>query len=151
MLALVAALFAVLLWAPPVAAEALGAEVKRALEGEKHIYVATRRPDGTWSRPAPVWFMYDGDAVFFTTAPTSHKARRIRGGSPVRVRVGTPEGPAFDGSAAIVSDPATVERMGEAYRKKYWIAWFGFFRPRVSRVAAGKTVAVRIVPAATRR
>ena len=50
MLALVAALFAVLLWAPPVAAEALGAEVKRALEGEKHIYVATRRADGTWSR-----------------------------------------------------------------------------------------------------
>ena len=37
--------------------------------------------DGTQSSVAPIWFMYDGDAVYFTTTPESHKAKRIAHGS----------------------------------------------------------------------
>ena len=32
----------------------------------------------------------------------------------------------------------------EAYSRKYWIAWLGFFRPRPERVADGRTVAYRV-------
>ena len=123
-------------------------EVEAALKTEKHIYVATRRLNGEWSTPAPVWFMYDGEAVYLTTAPTSHKAHRIHRGSPVRVWVGKKEGPFFEGRAYFVKDQAVVERMAEAYRHKYWIAWLGLFRPRPERVATGKTLIVKIVPLA---
>ncbi len=123
-------------------------EVEVALKTEKHIYVATQRVNDEWSTPAPVWFMYDGEAVYLTTAPTSHKAHRIHRGSPVRVWVGKKDGPFFAGEAHFVKDPAVVERMAQAYIQKYWIAWLGLFRPRPGRVATGKTLVVKITPAA---
>ena len=124
-------------------------EVEAALKTEKHIYVATRRVNGEWSTPAPVWFMYDGEAVYLTTAPSSHKAHRIRRGSPVRVWVGKKDGPLFEGEARFVKDPAVVERMAQAYTQKYWLAWLGLFRPRPGRIATGKTLVVKITPVAS--
>src|SRR5712691_7074821 len=94
-------------------------EVEAALKTEKHIYVATQRVNGAWSTPAPVWFMYDGEAVYLTTAPSSHKAHRIHRGSPVRVWVGKKDGPFFAGEAHFVKDQAVVERMAQAYTQKY--------------------------------
>ena len=40
----------------------------------------------------------------------------------------------MQGTAEPVTDPALVDRMGEAYAKKYWIAWLGLFKPRSARV-----------------
>jgi PPOX class probable F420-dependent enzyme len=121
-------------------------DVRDALRSSKHIYVATRREDGTTSAKAPVWFMFDGDAVYFTTAPEAHKVRRIRRGSPLLVWVGDDDGPHFEGKAELVTDPAVAERMAPVYSDKYWIAWLGLFRPRPDRVRAGKTLIVRVTP-----
>jgi general stress protein 26 len=129
-------------------ASGFSAEIDAALKTEKHIYIATRRVNGEWSTPAPVWFMYDGEAVYLTTVPTSYKAHRIRRGSPVRVWVGKKDGPFFEGEAHFVKDQAVIERMAQAYTQKYWIAWLGLFRPRPGRVAIGKTLVVKITPAA---
>ncbi len=49
-------------------ADGLSSEVEAALKTENYLYVATRRLNGEWSTSAPVWFMYDGEAVYFTTA-----------------------------------------------------------------------------------
>ena len=92
--------------------------------------------------------MYDGEAVYFTTAPTTHKAHRIHRGSPVRVWVGKKDGPFFEGEARFVKDRAVVERMAEVYIQKYWLAWLGFFRPRPRRVSSGKTLVVKVTPVA---
>jgi len=127
-------------------AEELNNEIKTALITESYIYVATRRLSGEWSTPAPVWFMYDGDAIYFTTSPTSHKAHRIYRGSPVRVWVGRQDGPLLEGEARFVKDRDLIERMAASYSQKYWIAWLGFFRPRPRRVSSGKTLAVQVVP-----
>jgi PPOX class probable F420-dependent enzyme len=124
----------------------LSDEIKAALKSESYIYVATRRADGQWSTAAPIWFMYDGEAVYFTTEPKSHKARRIQRGSPVRISVGRKDGPTFEGTAQFIKDAETVDRMGTAYSEKYWIAKLGLFRPRSARVTAGKTVAVKVSP-----
>lgn len=124
----------------------LSDEIKAALTSESYIYVATRRVNGEWSAAAPIWFMYDGEAVYFTTEPKSHKARRIQRGSPVRIWVGRKDGPVFEGAARLVKDTETVERMGNAYSQKYWIAKLGLFRPRSTRVTSGKTVAVKVTP-----
>ena len=122
-------------------------DVDGLLRTSSHLYVATARADGTESKKAPVWFMYDGDAVYFTTAPGTHKAKRIAKGSPLQVWVGSESGPHFVGKAELVTDPEVAARMAPAYDQKYWIAWLGFFRPRPERVRAGKTVIVRVRPA----
>jgi PPOX class probable F420-dependent enzyme len=117
-----------------------------ALRGAKQIYVATRRVDGTPSKVVPVWFTFDGEAVYFTTGPGSHKARRIARGSPLLVWVGHADGPHFVGRAELVRDLALAARMAPAYDRKYWISWLGFFRPRPERVREGKTVIVKVAP-----
>ncbi|HZR71113.1 MAG TPA: pyridoxamine 5'-phosphate oxidase family protein [Burkholderiales bacterium] len=122
----------------------LPAATRAALESASLLYVATRRKSGRRSEAAPIWFMYEGDAVFFTTSPDSWKAKRIRRGSPLYIWVGSADGPFVVGEAKPVTDPAVVAHMGEVYAKKYWIAWLGLFRPRPDRVAAGKTLAYRV-------
>ncbi len=127
-------------------AEPLSPTIEKALTTESYIYVATRRANGEWSTPAPIWFCYEAGAIYFTTAPASHKARRIHRGSPLRIWVGRKDGPLVEGEAQVITDPAIIERMSAAYGQKYWIAWLGFFRPRVGRVASGKTLAVKVTP-----
>lgn len=124
----------------------LSDEIKAALTSESYIHVATRRANGEWSTAAPIWFMYDGEAVYFTTEPKSHKAQRIQRGSPVRISVGRADGPTFEGTAQLIKDAETVDRMGTVYSQKYWIAKLGLFRPRSARVTAGKTIAVKVTP-----
>jgi len=127
-------------------ASGFGPSVETALGKAKEIYVATRRRDGTRSTSAPIWFMHDGGAVYFSTSAGSHKAKRLRNGGPVYVSVGAKDGPSFEGYGTPVSDPQLIDKMAAHYRKKYWIAWFGLFVPDKDRVAAGKTVIVKITP-----
>ena len=132
--------------AAAVAAASFPPDVATALRSSKQIYVATRRADGSQSKVVPVWFMYDGDAIYFATGPESYKARRIRHGSPLFVWVGSANGPHFVGKAMLEKDPELAARMAPAYSQKYWIAWLGLFRPNPERVRAGKTVIVKVVP-----
>ena len=117
------------------------------LKTEKEIYVSTKRKSGEWSTAAPIWFMYADGFIYFTTSPESYKTKRIKSGrNEVRISVGSKDGPTFTGTAVAFADAAIVERMGEAYNDRYWIAWFGLFRPRVDRVESGKTIAFKVTP-----
>lgn len=136
-----------LLAAAEAAAAGFAPEVIEALRTSKHLYVASQRADGSRSTVAPIWFMFDGDAVYFTTEPTSHKARRLQKGSPLFIAVGSETGPAFVGKGEIIRDPAIAEKMAPAYDQKYWISWLGLFRPRANRIRDGKTLVVRVTPA----
>jgi general stress protein 26 len=129
------------------AAGDLGDSVKTALSTQKLISVATQRANGEWGRAAPIWFMYDGEAAYFITAPKSYKARRIRKGSPVQVWLDEKIEPAFIGETQIVTDTAVLDRINAAYKRKYWAAWFTYWAmPLAGRVEAGKMVAVRVAP-----
>ena len=110
---------------------------------------STSPPGAPTARRAP-WCRCGsaGTARTFTTSPTSHKARRIAKGSPLLVWVGSKDGPHFEARAELVRDPELAARMGEAYRRKYWVAWLGFFCPSAERLRAGKIVIVRIRPPA---
>lgn len=121
-------------------------DVVEALKTSKNLYVATIRKDGTRSKVAPIWFMYDGEAVYFTTGPDTYKAKRVAAGSPLQAWVGAENGPHFVGKGEIVRDPAVAAKMAPAYDQKYWISWLGFFRPRPDRVRDGKTLIVRVTP-----
>ena len=111
------------------------------LQSSSYIYTATQRKSGEMSESVPIWFMWDGEQIFFTTEPGSWKAKRIARGSPLFINVGSKDGPKLRGKATPVTDPALVDRMGQAYSDKYWIAWAGLFRPRSGRVTSGKTAA----------
>jgi len=121
-------------------------DVSTALRTAKNLYVATERKDGSQSEISPIWFMFDGEAVYFTTVPSSYKAKRTQLGRPLHVWVGSKDGPHFTGRGEVLTDPALAERMAPVYDDKYWISWLGFFRPRAERVRAGKTVIVRVTP-----
>ena len=131
-----------------VAAGGFSPDVVTALKSSKQIYVATHRHDGSRSKVVPVWFMFDGDAIYFATAPTSYKAKRIKKGSPLEVWVGSESGPHFVGKAELSQDPELAARMAPVYSQKYWIAWLGLFRPDPERVRSGKTVLVKVSPPA---
>jgi hypothetical protein len=98
------------------------------------------------SKVVPVWFMFDGDAIYFATLPTSYKAKRLKKGGPLYVWVGSPDGPHFVGAAELIHDPDVAARMAPVYAKKYWIAWLGLFKPNPERVRTGKTVIVKVSP-----
>jgi len=117
------------------------------LQQRKEIHVATTRKDGKRSSVVPVWFGYMEDAIWFTTAPKSYKARRVRRGSPMFVSVQGKDGPFIQTKAEIVRDPAMAERLGDLYKRKYWLAWIGFFRPSRARVESKKVILLRLTPA----
>ena len=60
-----------------VLAQQIPAATKEALATSKLIYVATRRKSGERSEAAPIWFIYENDAIWTTTSPDSWKAKRI--------------------------------------------------------------------------
>lgn len=127
-----------------VLAQQIPAATREALSSSKLIYVATQRRSGERSTIAPVWFVYENDAIWTTTSPTSWKAKRIARGSPLYIWVGSESGPFVVGTAEKITDPAVIAHMGELYSDKYWIAMLGFFRPRAERVAEGKTIAYKV-------
>jgi hypothetical protein len=121
----------------------LPASTEEALRSSSEIYVATRRAGGEPSAAKPIWFYYLGDGkLFFTTSPGSWKEKRIARGSPLYIWVGNKkDAPYVLGEAKPSTDPAFIDRMGQAYADKYWIAWLGLFKPRSARVSEGKTKA----------
>jgi hypothetical protein len=131
-----------------VAHAGFSAEVTASLKSSKEIYVATKRYDGSLSKVVPVWFMFDGDAIYFATLPSSYKAKRIKKGSPLYVWVGAADGPHFVGPAELLTDPEVAAKMAPVYAQKYWIAWLGLFKPNPERVRSGKTVIVKVRPPA---
>ncbi|MDX2169405.1 MAG: pyridoxamine 5'-phosphate oxidase family protein [Deltaproteobacteria bacterium] len=134
-----AALLACSWWPRGLVAAELPAATEAALREAEYIYVATRRKNGALSEIKPIWFYFTDGKIFFSTAPDSWKAKRIAAGSPLYIWIGSEGGPFVEGRAELVTDDALIDRMGEAYAQKYWIAWLGLFKPRASRVREGKT------------
>ena len=126
--------------------QGLPPDMAEQLTRAKEIYVATQRKDGKRSAAVPVWFGLMDNAVWFTTGPSSHKAKRIQRGSPVFMAVKGTDGPFVKMKAEIISDGAQAERLGTIYGQKYWIAWLGLFRPSRARNESGKTILLKLVP-----
>jgi hypothetical protein len=129
------------------AAAALSPELDRALHDAKYVYVQSERKSGALGKPAEIWFYYDAKAVYVGTPPTSWRVRRIKAGRRrARVAVGKAEGPAFDATAEIVHDPATEQRLMEAYAKKYPEGWSRFADKFRDGFKSGDRVLVRYAP-----
>ena len=122
---------------------ALDAALRRA----SYLYVTTYGASGK-SGTVPVWCWYDGSAAYFTTRRKSLKVRRIRETGRATARIGTRDGPSFEGRAELVDGRPDIEAaLLRAYRRKYWLLvplWMGRHIKRGLR--DGKSVLVRITP-----
>lgn len=121
--------------------------VADALRRARYMYVTTY---GKTGKPGtvPTWLWPHEGHVYFTTKRDSLKARRIRDNGRVSVRVGTKDGPAFEGRAEWVDDRPDLEKVLLAdYWRKYWVMVpLGMGRYIRRGLAAKTSVLIRITP-----
>jgi len=89
------------------------------LTSMREIWVATASPRG---RPdaTPVWFWWDGEAVYFTCAAVARKARNMAHEPEVVLLNGDGTDPIIiKGRAERVSDRDELKRIDDAYAEKY--------------------------------
>jgi nitroimidazol reductase NimA-like FMN-containing flavoprotein (pyridoxamine 5'-phosphate oxidase superfamily) len=89
--------------------------VDRRLHALREIWVATAGPEAV-----PVWFVWDGEAVYFTTKTDSRKARAIAREPAVVLHNGDGADPIIlKGRAEVVDDDEELARVDAAYRERY--------------------------------
>ena len=120
----------------------------RALETAKRMYLTTYSTSGK-SGTVPIWFMVKDGVLYSTTLRASLKARRIKATGRVRVALGAPTGPSFDGRAEWVDGrPDLEQELLAAYRRKYPLLVPLFMGRRIrKRLARRASVLIRISPA----
>jgi hypothetical protein len=123
----------------------LPAETLQAFQSSRLVYISPLKGEGGESRcHGEVWFFWDRDAVVIGTGRDTWKARAVsRGLDRARIWVGDfgrgqkgPEGPfrqgpTFLARAARDTDPATFERLFDAFAQRYpdeWDKWGPRFR-----------------------
>jgi PPOX class probable F420-dependent enzyme len=93
--------------------------VDLTLQATRSIWIATTRPDG---RPhaMPLWFWWDGMAVYFITQRSTQKARNLAGQPWVVVHAGDGDDVVIlEGRAEIVGDEDELLRVDAGYQAKY--------------------------------
>jgi PPOX class probable F420-dependent enzyme len=94
------------------------------LAARKFVTVTTFKKSGD-AVAAPMWIGRDGDDLFVWTPADSWKVKRVRNNPRVTLvpcgRFGKPDEGAqpVDGTAHVVTDPATVERLTKVIQRKY--------------------------------
>lgn len=87
----------------------------------RYILLTTFTKDGI-PKPTPMWFVTEGDELLMTTGRLL-KIKRIRRSPKVTVAVCTQRGrvisPTAEATAAVVEDPASVERIRATVIKRY--------------------------------
>jgi PPOX class probable F420-dependent enzyme len=95
-----------------------------AFGAEKFVSLTTFKKDGT-AVATPMWVGRDGDHLFFWTPADSWKAKRARNNPRVllvpcsrggKVRDGAQQ---VEGTAEVITDQATVQRLAGEIRRKY--------------------------------
>jgi len=124
-----------------------GKRVARRLREETVIWLTTVRHDGT-PQPAPVWFLWDGEAALIYSIPNQQKQRNIERNPKVSLHFdGDGRGGdiiVLTGEAAIVPDappataiPAYVEKYAEPVKRIGMDA---------ASFAAAYSLAIRVTP-----
>jgi nitroimidazol reductase NimA-like FMN-containing flavoprotein (pyridoxamine 5'-phosphate oxidase superfamily) len=89
------------------------------LRAARSIWLATGGPDG---RPhaVPVWFVWDGRAVYFCTGPTTVKHRNLQHQPWLIAHLGDGDDTLIiEGRAVVVRDAAELGAVDRLFRSKY--------------------------------
>lgn len=100
---------------------------------ESHdFWLATVTPAG---RPhlMPVWAVWTGEVLWFSSSPRSVKARNIAAGSAVSIATDDPYEPVvLEGTAEIVTEPTALHAFLDAMNAKYATAYGADFLANAS-------------------
>jgi hypothetical protein len=130
-----------------VQAGALSAQVESGLHTSRYVYISSSRKDGSFGKPAEIWFMYEGGAVWVASPKTTWRVRRIHAGRPrARIAVGTRSGPTFLATGSVVTDTSPREAMFRAFAKKYPEGWSKWEQPFRQGLADGTRVLIKYTP-----
>ena len=121
--------------------------IRRFLEKEPVVWLSTVRPDGN-PHLVPIWFWWDGEAVFVFSKPNAQKVRNLRANPSVMLALGDAEED-FDvgmlrGRAELLPTP-TVDVLPAEFLAKY-SARIAALNLSASEFAATYNQVVRIVP-----
>jgi hypothetical protein len=131
-----------------IAWAALPPDVDKTLRDAKYVYIQSERKSGEWSKPAEIWFYYDGSAVYVGTRPASWRVKRIKAGrKKARIAVGKPDGPRFDAVGEVKHDAAVEEKLMAEYARKYADGWKEHADGFRSGFKSGDRVLVKYTPA----
>jgi PPOX class probable F420-dependent enzyme len=106
-------------------------EVRERLASARSYWIGTTRPDG---RPhaAPVWGLWLDEAFYFSTDPTSRKARNFARNPAIVVHLESGDDVVMlEGTVEAVADAAVAARFADAYEAKYQ------FRPEAGDPPSG--------------
>src|SRR6185369_1946666 len=144
---LITATIAVLLAASVASATELPADVRDKLASSTYVYISTQRKDGSFGKPAEIWYMWHDGAVWVGTPPTTWRVKRIKHHRPnAKIAVGKPDGPSFDAVGSIVKDDKVAAKLFETYAKKYPDRWPGYEEKFRTGMKDGSRVLVKYVP-----
>jgi PPOX class probable F420-dependent enzyme len=96
------------------------------LAAQKFVSLTTFKKNGD-AVATPLWIGDDGGQLFFWTPADSYKVKRVRNNPRVTLvpcgRFGQPHDGAavVEGSAEVIDDAATVERLAKVIRRKYGV------------------------------
>jgi hypothetical protein len=125
----------------------LPAAVRDQLASATYVYIATQRKDGSFGKPAEIWFMWHEGAVWVGTPPTTWRVKRIKHKRPnAKIAVGKADGPSFEAVGSIVKDTKIADLLCETYAKKYPDRWPGYAEKFKQGLKDGSRVLVKYVP-----
>ena len=125
----------------------LPADVRDKLASSTYVYISTQRKDGSFGKPAEIWYMWHEGAVWVGTPPTTWRVKRIKHHRPTaKIAVGKPDGPSFDAVGSIVKDDKVAAKLFETYAKKYPDRWPGYEEKFRTGMKDGSRVLVKYVP-----
>lgn len=126
---------------------ALSAELQESLETSRYVYIASNRKDGSYGKPAEIWFMYHQGAVWVASPPTTWRARRIRAGRPrAKIAVGKVDGPTFTATGSLVVDQTVYDELFRTFARKYPDGWPRYEQRFRSGLADGTRVLIKYQP-----
>ena len=142
-----AVLAATLTLAGVASATELPADVRDKLASSTYVYISTQRKDGSFGKPAEIWYMWHDGAVWVGTPPTTWRVKRITHHRPnAKIAVGKPDGPSFDAVGSVVKDDKVAAKLFETYAKKYPDRWPGYEEKFRTGMKDGSRVLVKYVP-----
>ncbi len=141
------AALAVLVGAAQPARAGWDPEVEKKLVESRYVYISSERKDGSFSKPAEIWFLFHQGAIWVASPVTTWRVRRIRAGRRrARIRIGALDGPEIEAVGELVKDERVHQVLFETFARKYPDHWPSYEPSFRKGLRDGSRVLVRYAP-----
>jgi len=119
-----------------------------ALTEQRFVSLTTFKRNGE-AVSTPMWIGRDGRDLFIWTPADTWKVKRVRNNPRVRLAPSSRSGKVrdgvvpVDGTAAVITDPATVDRLQGEIRSKYGLQYY--LVTLIEKIAAGGRNKPRVI------